>query len=135
MFHRPGRRTLTLIGAAAGALVVATFAVPVLAGQPDAPEPVVTEQAAPKCAPGQRDLAQADDRFDQGCIAGQDIARLDDSDATLGENRVASRRMSLVANLPQGGRVRRATAHSTPTSPSRASTPTPATTTASRSTT
>ena len=103
MSHRPGRRTLTLIGAAAGALVLATFAVPVLAGQPDAREPVVTEQAAPKCAPGQRDLAQADDRFDQGCIAGQDIARLDDSGAKLGENRVASRRMSLVANLEKEG--------------------------------
>ncbi len=103
MPHRPRLRTLTLVAAAAGALVVGSLAVPVLAGQGDDRKPVITEEASPRCGPAQRDLARADDRFAQGCLAGQDIARLDDSDATLPEGRIASRKMSLVANLEKTG--------------------------------
>ncbi len=99
MPRRPLPFVLVAVAALAGGL-----ALPALAdGGHDHGDPVVGEAADPRCGPQQRDLAEADDRFDQGCLPGQDIAALDDSDATLGENRAAARRMTLVAHLGKRG--------------------------------
>jgi hypothetical protein len=109
-------RRATLGLASALALGLSTLAVstaPVVADEPqptaqatkeDGPSgAVITEQRNPDCAPGQRDLQRAGDRFAQGCIAGEDIAQLDDSDATLAAGETASENMQLLANLPKSG--------------------------------
>jgi hypothetical protein len=64
---------------------------------------VVSEQADPRCGPGQRDLERADDRFAQGCLPGDRLAALDDSDASLEEGETASDDMQLLANIPKNG--------------------------------
>jgi hypothetical protein len=64
---------------------------------------VVTEQSAPDCGPGQRDLQRAGDRFAQGCLPGEELAELDDSDALLAPGQTASEDMNLLANIPKNG--------------------------------
>ena len=91
-----------MLAVVAALAVAGSLAVPVLAG-PDKDPAVVTEQTSPDCGPGERALARAGDRFAQGCLPGQDIAQLDDSDATLAEGKTQSRNMSLLANLPKRG--------------------------------
>lgn len=66
-------------------------------------EAVVSEQADPRCAPGQRDLQRAGDRFAQGCLPGEELAELDDSDASLESGEQASEDMRLLANIPKNG--------------------------------
>jgi hypothetical protein len=64
---------------------------------------VVTEQADPDCSPAQRKLERAGDRFDQGCLPGEQLAQLDDSDAELAPGEEASEDMTLLANIPKNG--------------------------------
>jgi hypothetical protein len=103
---RPARSRLRAGTAATAAtllaLGLAAFAGPVLADEPA--EPAITERENPRCGPGERDLARAGDRFAQGCLPGQAIAQLDDSDATLRPGQTdSSPNMRLVANLPKSG--------------------------------
>jgi hypothetical protein len=57
------------------------------------------------CPPGkERALKRAGDNFRMACLPGQDIAKMDDSDATLESGETASSpNMSLLANIPKQG--------------------------------
>ena len=62
------------------------------------------EKADPKCGKGQKKLEKAGDRFAQGCLSGNEMAQLDDSDAVLGVGETASsKNMKLLANIPKNG--------------------------------
>jgi hypothetical protein len=64
-----------------------------------------TGSATADCPPGlQRNLDRAGDNFAMACLPGQDLAQLDDSDATLAPGETASSpNMSLIANIPKQG--------------------------------
>ena len=57
----------------------------------------------PRCVQGQEALDRADDRFARGCIAGEELAELDDSGADLAPGEQASEDMQLLANIPKNG--------------------------------
>ncbi len=66
------------------------------------------------CPPGlQRELnGEAGDNFAMGCLPGQDIAKLDDSGATLAPGETASSpNLSLIANIPKQGAFAAETAY------------------------
>jgi hypothetical protein len=106
---RPGRLGLVAVGALA--LGLTALAPPVVADDASgqhaahdrAADRAVAEQSDPTCGPAQRDLRRAGDRFAQGCLPGADIARLNDSGATLESGDVASHNMRLLRNLPKTG--------------------------------
>ncbi len=91
--------------AIAASLATAGLALPLLPanaheGHGDA---VISERAAPRCGPGERALQRAGDRFAQGCLPGEKLAALDDSDAQLESGEQASEDMTLLANIPKNG--------------------------------
>ncbi|MDQ4085392.1 MAG: hypothetical protein M3165_06190 [Actinomycetota bacterium] len=100
-------RTLARAATAATAAALLTVGLAGLAGPGVADEPSgpsITERENPRCGPEQRDLARAGDRFAQGCLPGETLAQLDDSNATLRPGETASSpNMRLVANLPKSG--------------------------------
>ena len=57
----------------------------------------------PRCVQGEKALDRADDRFARGCIAGEELAELDDSGAELESGEQASEDMQLLANIPKNG--------------------------------
>jgi hypothetical protein len=84
-------------------LGLAAVAAPVDAGEASG-APATVERQDPRCGAGEGALRRAGDRFARGCVAGEDIARLDDSGATLEPGETdSSKDMSLVANLPKQG--------------------------------
>jgi hypothetical protein len=100
--HARSRRNLAATVAVLLTIGLAAIAGPVVAGETS--QPVVAERQNPDCGPGQTALDRAGDRFDQGCLPGQRIARLNDSGATLAAGETASSpNMRLVANLPKSG--------------------------------
>jgi hypothetical protein len=94
-------RHLGVVAGAVLALGLTALASPVLAE--DTSDRAVTEQRDPECAPNERALERAGDRFAQACLPGQDIAKLNDSGADLAAGETASRNMALLANLPKSG--------------------------------
>ena len=64
-----------------------------------------SHSADAECPPGmQRSLDRAQDNFSMACLPGQDMAQLDDSQATLAPGETASSpNMSLIANIPKQG--------------------------------
>ncbi len=93
-----------LLAAITLTLGLAVVAVPVDAEEKQDNGSAITEQQAPDCAPGQRALERAGDRFAQGCVPGEEIAALDDSGATLAAGETASSpNMKLLANIPKQG--------------------------------
>jgi len=91
-----------MVAAALLAMGLAATAAPVGAHENDAKE---TSTDASDCPPGlERALERAGDNFAMACLPGQDMAQLDDSDATLAPGETASSpNMSLVANIPKQG--------------------------------
>jgi hypothetical protein len=94
-------RRLGLVAAGVLALGLGSLSAPVIAD--DASSRASTEQRDPRCGPDQQALQRAGDRFAQGCLPGQRIAGMDDSDARLESGETASRNMTLLANLPKSG--------------------------------
>jgi hypothetical protein len=104
---RPSRsRSHTYVRAAAAVVLslgVAAVAAPVDAGEASTARATLQQQG-PDCVQGAQVLQRADDRFAAGCLPGEAIARLDDSEATLKPGETASSpNISLVANLPKSG--------------------------------
>jgi hypothetical protein len=99
-----------MAAAALFAIGLAATAAPVVAHDGDTQESTTTEE---DCPPGlQRALERAGDNFAMGCLPGQDISQLDDSDAVLAPGETASSpNMSLIANLPKEGAFASETAY------------------------
>ncbi len=95
----PGAR---MVAAALLAIGLAATAAPVGAHE-NHHDSASSDAAA--CPPGlQRALERAGDNFAMGCLPGQDMAQLDDSDASLAQGETASSpNMSLIANIPKQG--------------------------------
>jgi hypothetical protein len=87
-------------------LAIGLLAAPALAHDGDhdsGPEKAITEKKDPDCAPGQRSLERAGDRFDQGCLTQQQLAALEGATASLAPGETASSKMNLLANIPKNG--------------------------------
>ncbi|MDP3893043.1 LVIVD repeat-containing protein [Nocardioides sp.] len=99
----PRSRSVRALAAAIFALGLTATAAPV--GAHDDTSPQRSGPTAEDCPPGlAKKLERAGDNFAMGCLPGQDIAKLDDSDAVLAPGETASsRNISLIANLPKQG--------------------------------
>ncbi len=102
-FSRPTRRRKPLAAMFLTFAVVAMLA-PGLASAHDQ-HAHGTGAGSPDCPPSvMKRLRSAEDRFAQGCsLPGEDIAKLDDSDAVLPPGGQASKNMGLIANIPKQG--------------------------------
>ena len=102
----PARRSRRARIAAAAAIAVAlgVTTAPVDAHDGDHDHGTTTSTAT-ECPPAKaRALKKAGDNFARGCLPGEDIARLDDSEADLAPGETASsRNIELIANLPKQG--------------------------------
>ncbi|WP_223396123.1 LVIVD repeat-containing protein [Nocardioides rotundus] len=84
---------------AAGLVTIA----PAVAHEDDQRKGAVTEKADPRCAPNQRALERAGDRFAQGCLSQEQLKRLEGAEAELAPGEQASQDMNLLANIPKNG--------------------------------
>ncbi len=102
----PGRRSRRARFAAAAAIAVAlgVTSAPVDAHDGDH-DHGTTSSSESACPPAKaKALKKAGDNFAKGCLPGEDIARLDDSDAALEPGQTASsKNIKLIANLPKQG--------------------------------
>ncbi len=101
--RRPRLRTLAATGLSALALGLTALTLPAVAHDDDHAGDAAGPSSA--CPPGQKRAAErAGDNFDDACLPGQDLARLDDSDAVLKPGEVEkSRNIKLLANIPKSG--------------------------------
>jgi hypothetical protein len=101
----PGRRSRRARIAAAAVVAVAlgVTTAPVDAHDGDHDHAATTSTTA--CPPATaKSLAKAGDNFAKGCLPGEDIARLDDSEAALAPGEQASsKNVELLANIPKQG--------------------------------
>lgn len=100
-----GLRALCFTALGALALGVSALTVPADAHDDHDHDNAPGSTAASPCPPGQlRQAERAGDNFDDACQPGQDLARLDDSDAVLAPGEIdKSRNITLLANLPKSG--------------------------------
>ena len=105
----PGRRSRRARFAAAAAIAVAlgvtSAPVGALDGDHDHDHGTTTSSSATECPPAKaKALRKAGDNFAKGCLPGEDIAQLDDSEANLkpGES-ASSKNLKLIANIPKQG--------------------------------
>ena len=102
----PGRRSRRARFAAAAAIAVAlgVTSAPVDAHDGDHDHGTTTSSAT-ECPPAKaKALKKAGDNFAKGCLPGEDIAQLDDSEADLEPGETASsKNIELIANIPKQG--------------------------------
>ncbi len=101
----PGRRSRRARIAAAAVIAVALGATTAPVDAHDGDHDHAATTSTTDCPPATaKSLAKAGDNFAQGCLPGEDIARLDDSEAALAPGEQASsRNVELLANIPKQG--------------------------------